>query len=192
MSNPAPNSDEALMRAFALGDAGAFRELFERHSNATLAFLASCTANREVAEDLLQETFSRVFRHREDWRSGIRGGDGDSFRAWLFAIARNLARDASRRALVRRRVVEQPEKVVPTPEPAAPPDEEADRTRIARLIEGALAKLPDAQREAFVMVRLQELSYEEVAAACGTTVAAAKMRVARATAALAEILEDFV
>ena len=54
----------------------------------------------------------------------------------------------------------------------------------------SLEKLPDAQREAFVLIRLQELSYEEVATTCGTTVAAAKMRVARATAALAEILKD--
>ena len=64
------------------------------------------------------------------------------------------------------------------------------RAAAAKRIVDALTKIPDAQREAFVLVRMQELSYEEVAAACGTTVAAAKMRVARATAALAEILKD--
>lgn len=198
-----PATDESLMRAFAVGDEASFRELFRRHADATLAFLLSCTMNRELAEDLLQDTFARVFRHREDWRGpAARGGDGDSFRAWLFAIARNLARDAGRRATVRRRAAEEiREEALPDasrthaapPAAAAPdaaPDEAVYRGDAAKRIVAALSKIPDAQREAFVLVRMQELSYEEVAAACGTTVAAAKMRVARATAALAELLKD--
>lgn len=190
-------TDEALMRAFANGDEGSFRELFHRHGQATLAFLHASTANRELAEDLLQDTFARVFRHRDDWR-GTRGGEGDSFRAWLFAIARNLARDAGRRAAVRRRAAGEildsasatGENVPAATAPETAPDEAVHRGNAARHILAALEKLPDAQREAFVLIRLQELSYEEVATACGTTVAAAKMRVARATATLAEILKD--
>lgn len=196
-TSPSRESDESLMRAFANGDEASFRELFRRHAEATLAFLQASTANRELAEDLLQDTFARVFRHREDWR-GARGGEGDSFRAWLFAIARNLARDAGRRAAVRRRAADEiregatpaGEHVPAATSPEAAPDEAAHRGAAARRILAALEKLPDAQREAFVLIRLQELSYEEVAAACSTTVAAAKMRVARATAALAEILKD--
>lgn len=190
-------TDEALMRAFANGNEASFRELFHRHGDATLAFLTASTANRELAEDLLQDTFARVFRHRDDWR-GARGGEGDSFRAWLFAIARNLARDAGRRATVRRRAADEiREGASPTGEnvpaatsPEVAPDEAVYRQTSARRILAALDQLPEAQREAFVLIRLQELSYEEVATACGTTVAAAKMRVARATAALAEILKD--
>ena len=193
------------MRQFALGDEACFRELFRRHAEATLAFLLSCTANRELAEDLLQDTFASGIRHRDDWRGpAARGGEGDSFRAWLFAIARNLARDAGRRATVRRRAADEirqdagakPDDEhthVAPPAAAAPdaaPDEAVHRAAAAKRIVDALTKIPDAQREAFVLVRMQELSYEEVAAACGTTVAAAKMRVARATAALAEILKD--
>lgn len=196
-------TDEALMRAFAEGDEGSFRELFRRHGEATLAFLHASTSNRELAEDLLQDTFARVFRHRDDWRvtgagSKARGGDGDSFRAWLFAIARNLARDAGRRAAVRRRAADEIREgaspagasLPAATAPDAAPDEAVHRDHAARHILAALEKLPEAQREAFVLIRLQELSYEEVATACGTTVAAAKMRVARATAALAEILKD--
>lgn len=186
-------TDEQLMRSFANGDEGAFRELFRRHGEATLAFLTASTSNRELAEDLLQDTFARVFRHRDDWR-GARGGEGDSFRAWLFAIARNLSRDAGRRTTVRRRAADEIRDgalAAPTATtPDAAPDEAAHRGDAARRILAALEKLPEAQRDAFVLIRLQELSYEEVAAACGTTVAAAKMRVARATAALAEILKD--
>jgi RNA polymerase sigma-70 factor (ECF subfamily) len=183
-------TDEHLMIAFARGDEGAFRTLFQRHAGATLAFLHASTANREAAEDLLQETFARVCRHRDDWRDGLRGGEGDSFRGWLFAIARNLARDAGRRASVRRKASEEPEKVFVQSQPDAPPDRNAEGSAFARGLVDALTRIPDAQREAFVLVRLQELSYEEVAAACGTTVGATKMRVARATAALASLLSD--
>lgn len=189
----APESDESLMIAFARGDERAFRALFQRHAPATLAFLLASTSNREAAEDLLQETFARVFRHRADWRDGVRGGEGDSFRAWLFAIARNLARDAGRRFAVRKRVADEgtePLVGVTHGAPEASPHERAENEDLARRLTEALAKLPEAQREAFVLVRLQELSYEEVASACATTVAAAKMRVARATAALAELLGE--
>jgi len=189
-----PQTDEALMSAFARGDEDAFRTLFQRHSGATLSFLYASTSNREAAEDLLQETFARICRHRDDWATGIRGGEGDSFRAWLFAIARNIARDAGRRATVRRRAAEEPELfvahegVVPAGEVA--PDDAAVRNNLAHQLLAGLEQLPESQREAFVMIRLKELSYEEVATALGTTVAATKMRVARATAALAEILGD--
>lgn len=199
MTTP-PTTDETLMSAFARGDEGSFRALYHRHAQATLSFLLASTANREAAEDLLQETFARVFRHREDWRDGLRGGEGDSFRGWLFAIARNLARDAGRRATVRKRVAgdfgdaaaRTPAGTgVPLPGMGAAnpaPDVVAERESLARTLATALERLPEAQREAFVLVRLQELSYEEVAAACGITTAAAKMRVARATASLAALL----
>lgn len=197
-------SDEALMSAFARGDEASFRALYHRHASATLAFLLASTSNREAAEDMLQESFSRVFRHREDWRDGLRGGEGDSFRGWLFAIARNLARDAGRRATVRKRVAADfGDTAAATPAGAGvplpgmgaaspAPDVAAERENLARKLGAALQRLPEAQREAFVLVRLQELTYDEVASACGITTAAAKMRVARATASLAELLgSDF-
>ena len=176
-------SDERLMVAFASGDEQAFRTLFARHAQAALAFLVASTGSREAAEDLLQETFARVFRHRLDWRRDL--GETDSFRAWLFAIARNLARDASRRAAVRRKVAEEPERVLPPRATPTTPQQEIEHEHLARDLTAALAELPEAQREAFVLARLRELSFEEVAAALGTTVGAAKMRVARATATLA-------
>ena len=190
-----PETDEALMSAFARGNDDAFRALFQRHAGATLSFLYASTSNREAAEDLLQETFSRICRHRDDWATGIRGGEGDSFRAWLFAIARNIARDAGRRATVRRKAAEEPERILLThdgvlPAPEVSPHEAAVRDDLARQLLKGLEQLPESQREAFIMIRLKELSYEEVATALGTTVAATKMRVARATAALAEILGD--
>ncbi len=192
-----PDTDEALMSAFARGDETAFRTLFKRHSSATLSFLYSSTSNREAAEDLLQETFARVCRHREDWGTGNRVGDGDSFRAWLYAIARNIARDAGRRVTVRKKAAAEPEQLLLSgpnegiiPSAETPPDEIVARDQLARQLLKGLAQLPESQREAFVLVRLKELSYEEVASALGTTVAAAKMRVARATVALAEILGD--
>jgi RNA polymerase sigma-70 factor, ECF subfamily len=180
------------MAAFARGDRAAFHTLFRRHAGATLSFLYASTSNREAAEDLLQETFARVCRHRDDWGTGIRGGEGDSFRGWLFAIARNIARDAGRRASVRRRAAEDPHGSHASVRPAAEvaPDQAAVQADLARQLLAGLQKLPGSQREAFVMVRLKELSFEEVASALGTTVAATKMRVARAAAALAEILGD--
>ena len=81
--------DLDLLRRTAEGDDAAFNILVERYQRTLLNFLYRMVRDGEVAEDLLQETFIRVYRTREK--------PIENFSAWVFTIASNLARDEIRR-----------------------------------------------------------------------------------------------
>ena len=174
-----PGSDDTLMQRFCAGDEAAFDMLYQRYATPVLAFLARMVRDDALAEDLLQTTFVSFVRARG------RYAPGTSVRAWVFAIAANAGRDALRR----RR--SSPERLSPE---GAPPDAPAEPVApsdpaAARAIRDALMQLPVEQREAVVLHKLEDLSFEEVAAALGITVGAAKVRAHRGYQRLRKILE---
>jgi RNA polymerase sigma factor (sigma-70 family) len=79
---------ELMVAAKDLRTAEAFDELWSRYAPQLLKYVSRLTANRDLAEDLVQETFLRVFQRRAQWTGAV-----DQFRPWLFAIARNAAID---------------------------------------------------------------------------------------------------
>src|SRR5262249_21387156 len=83
-------SDEALFAAYRTGDAAALEILFRRYQLPLARHLARILDDPATAEDLVVETFLRLHRHRERWR------EGTPLRPWIFAIARNLARNRLR------------------------------------------------------------------------------------------------
>lgn len=106
-----------------------FREHYERHRAEVMGFLVKLLADEALAEDVLQETFLRVYRALEQY------DPERSFRAWLFQIARNAALDALRLARKEEKLREATARHRPTSvEPVVPEverREEADRTREA-------------------------------------------------------------
>lgn len=86
-------SDEVLMDEVRAGSPTAFEALYDRHHRSVFTFLLRSLGERQKVEDLLQETFLRVFAHRERWRPTA------AFRTWLFTIARNLVIDQLRRRI---------------------------------------------------------------------------------------------
>lgn len=81
-------SDPDLVLRARKGEPGAFRELYRRHREPVLSFLARLTGDPPAAEDLLQETFLRVHQHLDRYEPR------QAFPPWLFRIARNLALNA--------------------------------------------------------------------------------------------------
>ena len=170
------------MRAYAGGDLPAFEQLFERHRAALFTFLVHRVGDRDRAEDLLQEVFLKVIRGRDSL--GER-----PFRPWLYAIARNAVVDAHRRAGVREVVqaesdgeldAARTEPVAPTAGPLA----DLAAADLGARIEAALARLPEAQREVFLLRERARLDYEHIAAETGAGVATVKSRMRYALAAL--------
>ena len=95
-----PSNDMELMLRVRDGqDAGAFEELMRRYQRPLVGFLMRLTGNLDVAQDLAEETFVRV------WQSAPRYRPSAKFTTWLFTIASRLATDHSRRARVRRSTV---------------------------------------------------------------------------------------
>lgn len=161
------DTDEVLVARVGRGDAAALDVLFRRHHARVHALCVRLCADAS-ADDHVQETFIRVWRH-------ARGFAGKAqFTTWLYRIARNVCFDANRAA--RRRLAPV------TPEPNADPDPRIE------LLERALAQLPQRSREALVLARWHDLPYEQIAEILGCSAGAARVRVHRALNELREIV----
>ncbi len=174
-----------LMLRYCDGDAQAFRELYALVAPRLLGYLAKMTRDRAVADDLLQQTFLKLHRARAAY---VRGADPVP---WLYSIAHRTFLDEVRkqkRAVVRTAEDDVPEvPAVITGESVERRDEPAD-PELARAALDALARLPDQQREAVVLTKLDGKSVAEAAAIAGTTVGAMKVRAHRGYEALRKLL----
>jgi len=153
-------------------DAAALRTQVLEFLPALRAFARSLTRNRTEADDLVQETLLKALSNMDKFDPGT------NLRAWLFTILRNTYYTEIRK---RRRendgmsaLAQQDTNIGPSQEWSA---------TLSSLKE-ALAKLPDDQREALVLVGAAGLSYEEAAAVCGCALGTIKSRVNRARAKL--------
>ncbi|MGH7406516.1 MAG: RNA polymerase sigma factor [Candidatus Methylomirabilales bacterium] len=183
-------TDEELMRAVQAGDEAAFPLLYRRYERRLLAFLAPYVGDLARAEDLLQDTFLRVFRQRASYES--RG----AFRTWLFAIARNLALDHLRRLRSRRESTSPlgeksqaggaPESLA---DPASDPLGVLSGRHAARALQAALLELPEEDRAVILLSRLEGLRYREIAEVLGSTEGAVKVRAHRALLTLRKRLQ---
>jgi len=180
MSDLVP-SDERLMQAVKAGSVPAFQALYDRHHGAVFAFVVGSLGDRSIAEDLVQETFLRVFTHREDYRPAAR------FRTWLFTIARNLLIDQLRRR------GGDPEREAGEPadavaDPGATPLQRAEAQELAERLQAAVLRLPPAQREVLLLSRFAGLTDEEVAVVTGASPGAVRVALHRALRRLQELL----
>ncbi len=175
--------DDVLMARTAQGEEAAFRLLVQRWENDVLAFLIHMLGSREEAEDLVQDTFIKVYRQAGRYR-----GEG-RFRSWLLRIAGNLARSRRRRRRILKWLPFDPtEHDVAGGAPS--PDAELEREQSAAVLRGALAALPERQREALVLHRFQGLKYREAAEVMGTTVPGVESLIQRALASLRARLDE--
>ncbi|HTV51563.1 MAG TPA: RNA polymerase sigma factor [Steroidobacteraceae bacterium] len=171
------DDDGELMLRYAAGDMRAFALLYARHRGPLYRYLARQTRDAETASDLFQEVWSRVIAHRAHYQPRA------PFRTFLFRIAHNCFIDHRRRAAQRLRA---PEPLGPDgesaqdllPAPAADaPDARVEENELQRRYRAALASLPGAQRDAFLLYEESGLSLAEVAAITGVGVETAKSRV---------------
>jgi RNA polymerase sigma-70 factor (ECF subfamily) len=184
--------DAALMEAFQGGDERAFRRLFEKHGRAMVAFCNHFVRDGARAEELAQDVFLKLHASAARYRPTAR------FKTFLYRIASNHCLNELRRGEYAARRAVDPDRLgadraAPTdPDtltgPAATPEENAVAASLGRAVQALLAALPEKQRGAFVLARLEGLSYDEVADVLDTTVPAVKSLVHRATVAAAAAL----
>jgi RNA polymerase sigma-70 factor (ECF subfamily) len=166
-------TDDALMQALGAGDLAAFQALYERHHRALFTFLIRYLGARRLAEDLLQETFLRVFARRAEYHPTA------AFRSWLFTIARNLVIDHSRRANATPDTnTEDTLEMVAASDPS--PLAQAEAQELVTRFDAAIGRLPPSQRDVLLLSRFAGLSHEEVARVTGGSPGAVRVTLHRA------------
>lgn len=166
-------SDNALMLKVKNGDIAKMGLLYERYHRQLFRFLFNMTRQKELSEDMVQNIFLRMLKYPDGFM-----GFGE-FRMWMYHIARNAVYDHFRKVkrtpahsdltnLEERLVGEQYT------------DTKLEKEQELKILESAMEKLSDENRELLILCRFQELKYHEIARILNTTEGAIKVRVHRA------------
>ncbi len=189
--------DVELMLMHAEGSEDAFAELLHRHQRGVLNYVFRMVQNRQIAEEITQEVFLALVRNAKRYKPTAK------FTTYLYAIASNMV---SKEWLRRKRRPKMFSLFAPwggqSDDDSFHPlsqvsDERADtmrafkRTEVSEAVNAALKHLPEHQREAFVLRRFQDLSYNEISEITNVPVGTAKSRVVRAERALRPLLEEY-
>jgi RNA polymerase sigma-70 factor (ECF subfamily) len=173
------------MVAYAAGDAAAFEALYTRHKGALFRYMLRSVKARGEAEELYQDVWAKVIEARARYQPTAR------FTTWLYTIAHNRLVDHWRTRGLWMVSLDEEGDASPI-EAAAPPSAEPERvlaaTQLAGRFEAALAALPPAQREAFLLHHEGELTAAQIGAATGTPEETAKSRLRYAMNKLREAL----
>ena len=173
-----------LVRRVRAGDAGAFDAIHAEFNTRLFNFLARLSRRRDVAEDLLDETWlrfvDRAYRLKPDTQLG----------PFLFTVARNLYISYLRSRLLEESQTADAIGLWPLGTPGPSPFDATVANETGMRLEAAIAALPAAHREALLLVAIEGLKPAEAAKVCGVTPEAMRQRLSRARAAVARHLED--
>jgi RNA polymerase sigma-70 factor (ECF subfamily) len=187
-------ADEVLMLRYQSGDVRAFEILLTRHRRPIFNFILRFVGSRELAEDLLQETFLRVIRSAANYKRQAK------FTTWLYTIARNLCVDQSRRAKHRKaQSLDAPMSqsgesgtlldVVPGKD--MPSDRAAVSSEIHNKLKEAVDRLSEEQREVFLMREFLDMPFKEIATVVGVPENTVKSRMRYALEKLRLELDEY-
>ena len=165
-------------------DPAAFDRLYDEFNTRLFSFLARVSRNRDIAEDLLEETWLRFVDRAPRLRPDTRLGP------FLFTVARNLYLTYCRSRMMEDAQTVDTIGLWPLGTPRPSPFESASANETVGRIEAALAELPAMYREALILVAIEGMTPTEAASVCGVTPEAMRQRVSRGRTAIARYLND--
>lgn len=181
-------SDEVLAARVAQGDKTAFETLYDRHASMVLGITLRITGEHVVAEDMMQETFWRMWQSADTYQP-----ERGPFTAWLFRIARNIAIDTYRRRNVRPKDLTNSTDTDTVLDQMSDPDmnvpEQAQSNLIAQHVRNALKSLPSEQRQVIELAYFSGMTRQEIAKATGQPVGTIHTRARLGLQKLREALE---
>ena len=189
MPAPAATGDEDLMLAYAAGDASAFDTLYARHKGGVYRYLLRQCREAAIAEELFQDVWMNLIRARASYAPTAK------FATWLYRLAHNRLIDHYRASghltLVSADDEAHEEAIAALPGAASDePQARAETHELGERLRGAVAALPPAQREAFLLQQEGGLSLAEIAELTGVGTETVKSRLRYAFAKLRATLVD--
>src|SRR5690606_22611050 len=186
--------DSELVAAHLEGHPGAFAELYDRHRDKLVHFIARKTGDRGRAEELVQEACIRVTRHLH------RIAQSKKFSTWIYTICSNLAknelRNRSRSPLVLFQKLtthwEPEHRPLQVEESSMRPDDMYRKRYLKDLVERMVDELPEHHRLVVQLRELEGKSYEEIAEITGVNLGTVKSRLHRARTSFAERIEPYL
>ncbi len=175
-------TDEQLIRRFQEGDLQAFDVIVGRYKEPLIGFVMQFVRERSDAEDIVQDTFVKVFNHRQLYRQIAR------FSTWIHTVARNFARSE-----IRKKTKYRPhamssllngEQELASVESDSRPDDLSESPVRQAAIRQAILELPDTYRELIRLRELEHLPYDQIAGRTGLPLGTVKSRVNRGRAIL--------
>jgi RNA polymerase sigma-70 factor (ECF subfamily) len=165
---PPTPSDEQLLACFAAGERHALDELFRRYRLPAYRVAYRLLGHEADALDAVQEGFVKALTHLDSFQGR------SSFKTWLLRVVSNaaldLGRQRGRRETLSLEAAGAAEAGDAQPLVADDPAQGLERADLRRLLDQALATLPEAQRKTFVLHAEGGLSYREVAEALGISI----------------------
>jgi len=188
LPNVAPVSDEQLVKHALDGDRRAFERLVRRHQTGLVNHLFRQTGQREMAFDLAQEVFLKVYTALPKFNPKYR------FTTWVYRIATNRAIDLMRRKTVPVCSLDETDDDVPRhpmlADDAPAPDEILAYTELQERLDRAIEELPDEYRRLLLLRNRRHCRYDEIAWITGLPIGTVKNRIFRAREILRETLTD--
>ena len=188
--------DVRLMLLVRDDDAPAFEELVLRYQARLITVLTHLVGHRDLAEDLAQDVFLRVYRARKRYVPGAK------FSTWLFTIANNVARNAIRSRSRRQEVLIAPQasgamganplEQLALAASGQTPTRQLDKSEMAEIVQLAMTSLNDRQRMAVLLSKFEEMSYADIADVMDLTPQAIKSLLSRARGNLRDILQPYL
>jgi len=171
---------EELARRASQRDRQAFGQLYEQHSSTVYRYVFYKVSNGTLAEDLTGDVFSKAWERidRFEWRN-------IEFEHWLLRIARNVVIDHWR---ANKRSTQPLDDLLEAPSGDLLPEEHAERNNQVNLLRGALARLPDEQRDVVILRFIEGYSHQDVATVLGKSIVAVRQIQVRALLALRKLL----
>lgn len=182
---PDEHTDQILIERVAAGDRAAFAELFGRYQRLILNIAYRYLGRHDEAEEVVQETFMRLFRHVRQF------DESRPLRPWLVQIAINACRTHGKRGA--RHPRQASEHALSTVTAATrPPTATVEAAEATATVRRAIAELPEPFRAVFVLASHDELDYPSIAQILGIPVGTVKSRMYRAIRQLRRKLEGLL
>jgi RNA polymerase sigma-70 factor, ECF subfamily len=188
--------DVRLMLEVRDGNAAAFEELVLRYQGRLLNVLRHLVGNRELAEDLAQEVFLRVYRSRESYEPGAK------FSTWLYTIAHHVGANALRTRSRHPEVTLDSRDSGPMgartfdtmlqASSGQMPARQLDKVEMREIVGLALESLGERQRMAVLLSKFEEMSYAEISAVMDLSPQAIKSLLSRARENLRDVLQPYM